>query len=239
METRLQKVIAAAGIASRRKAEQMIASGRVKVNGQTVTALGTKIKPDRDRVELDGRPIHLERKYYYLFYKPRKVITSVTDPEGRRVVSDYFNRVPARLFPVGRLDYDTEGLLVVTNDGALAYRMTHPKFELEKSYLALVKGVPNKKALDQLRRGVILSDGVTAPAEVRRVKTVGGNAWIRLTIHEGRNRQIRRMCAAVGHPVIQLKRDRIGFLRIGDLRPGQSRPLTPQEVARLKGRSFT
>lgn len=233
MKERLQKVIATAGVASRRKAEQLIAAGRVRVNGETVTELGVKVDPERDHIEVDGKAIQKEKKHYYLFYKPVKVITSVSDPRGRRVVTDYFKHIPVRLYPVGRLDYDTEGLLLLTNDGELAHRMMHPRFEIEKSYLALVKGVPNEEILKKLEQGVMLDDGPTAPAQVSLVQSMQTTAWIRLVIHEGRNRQVRRMCESVNHPVKKLKRERIGFLRLGDLKPGESRSLTANELNKL------
>lgn len=236
---RLQKVIAQAGIASRRKAEQLISAGRVRVNGETVTELGTKVDEARDVIEVDGRVIKAEDKHTYLFYKPKKVITSLSDPRGRKTVADYFRDVPVRLYPVGRLDYDTEGLLLMTNDGELANRLMHPRFEIEKSYLALVQGVPNESALSRLAKGVALEDGVTAPARVSTVRAMPKTAWIRLVIREGRNRQVRRMCEAVGHPVKKLIRERIGFLRAGGLKPGQYRALTVDEMKKLKEMLFS
>lgn len=236
---RLQKVIAQAGIASRRKAEQLISAGRVRVNGQTVTELGTKVDEARDVIEVDGRVVKAEDKHTYLFYKPKKVITSFSDPRGRKTVANYFRDVPVRLYPVGRLDYDTEGLLLMTNDGELANRLMHPRFEIEKSYLALVQGVPNESALSRLAKGVALEDGVTAPARVSTVRAMSKTAWIRLVIHEGRNRQVRRMCEAVGHPVKKLIRERIGFLRTGGLKPGQYRALTVDEMKKLKEMLFS
>ncbi|WP_054949563.1 pseudouridine synthase [Numidum massiliense] len=234
MQERLQKVIAGAGIASRRKAEQLIAAGRVQVNGETVTTLGTKVDVNSDEVTVDGRTIGQETFHYYMFYKPTGVITSVEDQFARKVVTDYFKRVPARMYPVGRLDYDTEGLLLMTNDGELTHRLTHPSYEIEKSYLARVKGVPNDAALMQLRRGVALDDGLTAPARASLVRVEGENAWLRLVIHEGRNRQVRRMCAAVGFPVLTLKRDGLGCLTLGKLTAGQYRPLQKRELDKLR-----
>lgn len=234
MKERLQKVIAAAGIASRRKAEQLITAGRVRVNSQTVTQLGTKVDPAYDRIEVDGKVIKTEKKHVYVFYKPAKVITSVADPQGRRVVTDYFKHLPVRLYPVGRLDYDTEGLLLMTNDGELANRMMHPRFEIEKSYLALVKGKPSDGTLKQLAEGIELDDGLTAPAQVSLIKENEASAWIRLVLHEGRNRQVRRMCDAVNHPVKKLLRERIAFLRIGNLKAGEYRPLTEAERNKLR-----
>lgn len=233
MKERLQKVIAASGITSRRKAEQFIVDGRVCVNGETVTMLGTQVDPQRDRIEVDGRIIETEPKQTYLFYKPAKVITSVSDPRGRKVVTDYFKRLSVRVYPVGRLDYDTEGLLLMTNDGDLANRMMHPRFEIEKSYLALVQGIPDASSLARLAQGIELDDGLTAPAKVELVQVRQRTSLIRLVIHEGRNRQVKRMCEAVGHPVIKLKRERIGFLLLEGLKPGQYRALTVDELKRL------
>lgn len=233
---RLQKVIADAGVASRRKAEKLIAAGRVRVNGSPVTQLGTKVDPAEDHIEVDGKPIDAEEKVYYLFYKPRKVITSVSDNLGRRVVTDYFKHVTQRIYPVGRLDYDSEGLLLMTNDGALAHVMMHPRFEIAKTYLVRVKGAPHAAALAQLARGIMLDDGMTAPAKVSLVQSERTSSWIRLTIHEGRNRQVRRMCEAVGHPVKRLVREQIGFLHVSGLKPGEFRPLTAAEVKKLQQR---
>lgn len=234
MKERLQKVIASSGVTSRRKAEQLIVDRRVRVNGKIVTELGTQVDPQRDRLEVDGRIIQTEPKRTYLFYKPRNVITSAADPHGRKVVTDYFQQLSVRVYPVGRLDYDTEGLLLMTNDGELAYRMTHPRFEIEKSYLAQVEGIPKQAIVERLERGIELEDGLTAPAKVSVVQVRQHSALIRLVIHEGRNRQVKRMCEAVGHPVIKLKRERIAFLRLEGLKPGEFRALTSEELQRLR-----
>lgn len=234
MAERLQKVIARAGITSRRKAEQLITAGKVRVNGETVTRLGTTVDPARDRIEVNGTIIRLEKRHTYLFYKPPKVITSTSDPKGRPIVTDYFEHIPVRLYPVGRLDYETEGLLLMTNDGELAHRMMHPRFEIEKSYLAHVAGTPRMETLRRLAQGIELEDGPTAPAQVFIARVMSTSAWIRLVLHEGRNRQVRRMCEAVGHPVIHLIRERIGFLRIGHLKTGQYRALTLKEIDQIR-----
>lgn len=232
---RLQKVLAHAGVASRRKCEELIRAGRVQVNGQTVTELGVKVDPTKDRIAVDGKPVRLEtRKRYILLYKPAGVITSVRDPRGRRTVIDLVKDVPERIYPVGRLDYETEGLLLLTNDGELAHRIMHPRYELDKVYEAWVKGHPDEEALRRLREGMRLEDGWTHPAKVERVAERADRTLLRLTIHEGRNRQVRRMCAAVGHPVLALRRVRVGFLTLDKLRPGAWRELTPDEVRRLK-----
>lgn len=237
MKERLQKILAARGVASRRKCEELIAAGRVKVNGALVKELGYKADPKIDRIEVDGKPIRDEpsRYRYYLFHKPTGVITSVRDPQGRKTVLDFVD-VSERIYPVGRLDYDTSGLLLLTNDGKLTNRLTHPRFEVKKTYVATVRGVPNQRALRALMSGVMLEDGKTAPAFARltRVDDRAREADIELTIHEGRNRQVRRMCAAVGHPVLKLRRVQFGFLTLGSLKPGQYRPLTREEVTKLK-----
>jgi 23S rRNA pseudouridine2605 synthase len=234
MMERLQKVLAHAGVASRRKCEDMILEGRVRVNGETVTELGRKVDPMLDRIEVDGKPIMTERKRTFLFYKPLRVITSMSDPQGRPTVADYFREIDERVYPVGRLDYDTEGLLLMTNDGELANRLTHPKYEADKCYLATVKGHPSEEQLDRLRRGIRLEDGWTAPAQVRRVKDRRNTTVLEIVIHEGRNRQVRRMCEAIGHPVVHLIRTRIAFLTLGSMKPGTYRELKPRELERLK-----
>lgn len=231
---RLQKIMARAGLGSRRRCEELIAAGRVKVNGRVVRALGTRARPGVDRIEVDGVDIGAgERIVHYAVYKPVSYVSTARDPQGRPKVTDL---VPAgaRVYPVGRLDYDSEGLIIVTNDGHLTNLLTHPRHMVGKTYLALVKGRPGESALRELRRGVVLADGPTAPARVRFVSPEGENAWIELTIHEGRNRQVRRMCEAVGHPVIRLIRTRIGPLTLAGLAPGQCRELTAEEVAALE-----
>lgn len=233
---RLQKVMAHAGVASRRVCEELIRQGRVRVNGQSVTELGRRVDPARDRIQVDGREIRRESKRYFLFYKPRGVITSVSDPRGRRVVTDFFRDVDQRVYPVGRLDYDTEGLLLMTNDGALANRLTHPRHEVDKVYRARVVGHPDEEALQRLRRGIKLEDGWTAPARVRLLEGDEQGSWLELIIHEGRNRQVRRMLEAIGHSVRKLVRTRIDFLTLAGLKPGRYRELKPAEVARLRER---
>lgn len=234
MMERLQKVLAHAGVASRRKCEELILQRRVKVNGQLITKLGTKVDPSNDQIEVDGKMIQIERKKTFLFYKPKKVITSMTDPQGRRVVADYFSDVPERIYPVGRLDYQTEGLLLLTNDGELAHRLAHPRFEVEKEYIAAVRGKPCKSKLERLRKGIRLEDGWTAPAKVRMLHSTAEQSQLQLIIHEGRNRLVRRMCRAIGHPVIHLIRTRVAFLTLAGLRKGEFRELTQQESQRLK-----
>ncbi|MBT2693301.1 23S rRNA pseudouridine(2605) synthase RluB [Bacillus sp. ISL-55] len=232
---RLQKVIAHAGIASRRKAEEMILEGRVKVNGSVVKELGRKVTPS-DRVEVDGVQIEGEEPVYFLFYKPRGVISSVQDDKGRKVVTDFFQTIEQRIYPVGRLDYDTSGLLLLTNDGEFANLLMHPSNEIDKMYVAKVKGIPSKEKLTSLARGVMLEDGKTAPARIKllSVDKKKDTAIVEITIHEGRNRQVRRMFDAIGHPVLKLKREKYGFLTLNGLRTGEIRELTHHEVKQLR-----
>jgi 23S rRNA pseudouridine2605 synthase len=232
---RLQKIMAQAGVASRRKCEEFILAGRVKVNGIVVRELGFKADPLNDEIEVNGKIIARERPVYFLLNKPIGYITSVTDPQGRKTVLDLMNRVQERIYPVGRLDYDTSGLLLLTNDGEFANHIMHPRHELDKVYEAVVKGRMEERALARLRQGVMLEDGMTAPAEAVRLRyqEKEGTSVIQLTIHEGRNRQVRRMCEAVGHPVVKLKRIRLAFLTLDGVPEGKYRPLTGEEVARL------
>lgn len=233
-KVRLQKFLAQAGVASRRASERLIQEGKVWVNGKKITQLGTKIDPDNDIITVNGKRIKMsENKIYILLYKPSGYVTTVKDPQGRRTVMDLLKQVKERVFPVGRLDYDTEGLLILTNDGDFSYALTHPKFQIKKTYLAAVQGIPDKRDLQKLQRGVKLSDGPTAPAKVKLLRCLNGQAIIKLTIHEGRNRQVRRMLKAVGHPVVKLKRVAIGNLTLGKLSPGEYRYLEPGEVQKL------
>lgn len=234
---RLQKVLARAGIASRRKAEELIVQGRVKVNGTIVNELGVLADSEQDQIEVDGQLVQsAEKNVYYIFYKPTGVITSVSDPQGRKVVMDFFREVKERIYPVGRLDFDTSGLLLLTNDGTLAHQLMHPSFQIEKSYLATVQGVPTPYKLARLEKGIELKDGWTAPAKAELVsqQEQGKKSLIRLRIHEGRNRQVRRMCKAIGHPVLQLHRERYGCLSLAGLKQGEYRELNRAEVAQLK-----
>jgi 23S rRNA pseudouridine2605 synthase len=234
VKERLQKLIAAAGLASRRQAEEWIAAGRVTVNGRPAV-LGESADPLRDRIEIDGRPLAAAgRKYYILLNKPVGYVTTLRDPQGRPTVSELLREIPARLHPVGRLDLTTEGLLLLTNDGELTQRLAHPRHEVEKTYLVRLRGRLGAETRRRLEEGVLLEDGPTAPARVEKVRSTESHTWLEITIHEGRNRQVRRMCEAVGHPVSRLKRIRVAFLELGDLAPGQFRHLTAAEVARLK-----
>ncbi|SFQ96568.1 23S rRNA pseudouridine2605 synthase [Desulfoscipio geothermicus DSM 3669] len=227
--------MARAGVASRRRSEELIVEGKVMVNGKPVTTPGLKIDPLRDRVEVDGQFLRKpEKKVYLLLYKPTGYVSTVSDPRGRRKVTDLLHGIKQRVYPVGRLDFDSEGLLLLTNDGALTYALTHPRHEVPKTYLVMVQGMPNRQQIEALQNGVKLEDGLTAPAGVRIIGSRKNNALMEITIREGRNRQVRRMCEHIGHPVLSLKRVRVGPLRLGDLQPGQFRHLTVKEVHRLK-----
>jgi 23S rRNA pseudouridine2605 synthase len=236
---RLQKVLAHAGVASRRKCEELIEQGRVKVNGEVITNLGTKVDTNQDKIEVDQQLIQAERLTYYIFHKPTGYITSVTDPHGRKVVMEFFQNIEARIYPVGRLDRDTSGLLILTNDGELAHKLMHPSFLIDKVYLATVQGVPTEGQLNQLRQGIKLNDGMTSPAEVELIqqglnKRNQSESVLRMTIHEGRNRQVRRMCQAIGHRVVKLHREKYGFLTLKGLHKGEYRELTADEVKQIK-----
>lgn len=237
MEERLQKVLSRAGVASRRAAETLIVEGRVQVNGHTVRELGSKADPDNDEIKVDGRRVKFgARRRYILLYKPRGYVTTRSDPQQRRTVMDLVKGVPDYLYPVGRLDYDTEGLLILTNDGDLAAALTHPRHGVERTYEARVAGLPDEDALDRLRRGIPLDGHRTEPARAELLKPGrrDDTAVVQLTITEGRNRQVRRMLEAIGHPVDRLARTRIGPIADPALKPGYWRDLTPREVASLQ-----
>lgn len=236
MEERLQKIIAMAGLASRRSAERMIQAGRVKVNGEVVTRLGAKADPDKDLIEVDDRPVGREEPLkYYIFNKPAGYITTLKDPQGRTTIAESLGSLGVRVFPVGRLDRDSEGLLILTNDGELARRLMHPGFHVPKVYRAKVKGHPSDAALKKLRNGtIVLGDRTVAPAEVAVIKKGEDRTWLRVTLFEGRNRQVRRMCGFVGHDVLKLKRTSYGPLRLGRLASGALRELTVEERRALK-----
>ncbi|TLS35632.1 pseudouridine synthase [Pseudalkalibacillus caeni] len=237
---RLQKVIAQAGVTSRRKAEQLIKEGKVKVNGKVVTELGTKVSPNQ-KIEVNGIPVEREEPVYFLFYKPTGVISSVKDDKGRKTVIDYFGEIEQRVFPVGRLDYDTSGILILTNDGDFANLLMHPRYHVEKVYVAKIEGIPTKETIIKLQKGVQLDDGKTSKAKARilSIDKKKKRAIVELTIHEGKNRQVRRMFDAVGHPVMKLKRERYGFLDLQGLNPGEFRELKPIEVKHLRNKAVT
>ena len=233
---RLQKYMASSGVASRRSSEKLIAEGRVAVNGQVVTEMGTQVDETRDRVTVDGKPIRPETdKHYLAYYKPLGEVTTVSDPEGRDTVMDKFRDYPVRLFPVGRLDFDSEGLLLLTNDGDLMQRLLHPSHEVPKIYLCKVSNQVTEEELRRLRAGVTLDDGhLTSPAEVRLIRREAFDSVVLVTIHEGRNRQVRRMFERIGHEVVALRRVGFGPIALGDLPRGQWRKLTDAEIRRLK-----
>lgn len=235
MAERLQKVIAQAGVASRRKAEKLITSGVVKVNGKVVTELGTKVEPS-DKIEVDGVPIESESLHTYLFYKPRGVISSANDDKGRKTVVDFFEDVPYRLYPVGRLDYDTSGLLLMTNDGELANRLMHPRHEVPKVYVAKITGVLTPEEIHSLTHGVRIDGKKTAPAKLKILRTDAKKKFqiVQLTIHEGHYHQVKRMFQAVGHLVDKLSREKYAFLTLKSLTSGEYRELTHEEVHKLK-----
>jgi len=214
----------------------MILQGRVLVNRETVTTLGAKADPETDSIEVDGTVISLRGpRRYLLLNKPRGFISALSDPFGRPVVTELVKVRRARVFPVGRLDYDSEGVLLLTDDGELANRLIHPRYAVSKTYLVKVTGVPDEKDLAKLARGVSLEDGKTLPAKSRLVRTTRENSWIELTVTEGKNRLVKRMCMAVGHSVLKLKRTEFAGLGLGKLKPGEYRSLTENEVKRLKG----
>lgn len=220
---------------SRRKAEEMIAAGRVMVNGKTVTEFGTKVDPARDHVKVDGKHLSAPQPFVYLMLnKPKNVVSTLDDPGGRTTVKDYLRGVSVRVFPVGRLDFDSEGLMLLTNNGELAQAMLHPRYHVPKTYLIKVKGVLTDEEIARLEQGVRLADGVTGPAEVKKVRKVEANSWLEITIREGRKHQVKRMLETVGHPVIKLLRIRMGSLALGDLEPGEFRFLTDREANALR-----
>ncbi len=235
MEVRLQKLIAGTGLASRRKSEELIISGRVMINGRVVKELGTKVDPDRDHVKVDGKHLRAKQPYVYLILnKPKNVMSTLDDPEGRPTVKDLLQGVTVRVFPVGRLDFDSEGLMLLTNHGDLAQALLHPRYHVPKTYLIKVKGVLDDAKIETLERGVKLEDGFTAPAKVSKVSKAESNSWLEVTIHEGRKHQVKRMVETVGHSVIKLVRTRMGPLLLGDLAPREYRFLTDREANRLR-----
>jgi 23S rRNA pseudouridine2605 synthase len=238
MEHRLQKILAQTGIASRRMSEELILEGRVRVNG-TVATIGMKADPSRDYIKVDGKlisgPLHKgPPPVYLMFHKPRGVVTTLRDPEGRRTITEFLGGIKYRVFPVGRLDYHSEGLLLLTNDGDFANAILHPSRKIPKTYLIKVENVIDDTSIGKLRRGVKLEDGTTMPARAKKIRASENNSWIEITIYEGKKRQVRRMLERVGHPVIKLKRTAINGLRLRDLKPGEIRHLTHEELSLLR-----
>lgn len=232
-EIRLQKAIANSGVTSRRKAEQLIIEGRVAVNGAVVSELGSKVN-STDKIEVDGVPVTTEEKVHILYYKPTGEISSVEDDRNRGTVTDTFKQMDVRLYPVGRLDYDTSGILIMTNDGEFTQYMTHPKFEMEKTYRVKINGILKRDQQKEMRKGITLEDGKTAPAGVKVIRDKKDRQMIlELTIHEGRNRQVRRMFEHFGLEVIKLTRIRYDFLTLDGLAEGEYRFLKPHEVKKL------
>jgi 23S rRNA pseudouridine2605 synthase len=236
MLERLQKIISQAGIASRRESEKIIQQGRVAVNGKVVTELGTKVTPGKDRIMVDGKPITGEKLVYILLYKPKGILTTLKDPQDRKTVASLVTDIPQRIYPVGRLDYNTEGLLLLTNDGTLTHTLIHPSKKIDKTYIAKVGGRPPQEKIDLLRAGIQLEDGITAPAmiDIMEFDRERNMTSLRITIHEGKNRQIRRMFEAIGFDVKQLKRVQFAFLTLEGLRRGGYRYLLPKEVEALQ-----
>lgn len=231
---RLQKVLAHAGVASRRRAEEVILAGRVQVDGETVDTLGVRVDPEMQTITVDGKPIEREAKVTYLLHKPLGVMSTVRDPEGRPTVRQLLQEVNERVYPVGRLDIDTSGVLLLTNDGELSFRLTHPSFEVKKVYRATVRGYVDAATVQHLASGVSLDDGDTSPAMAKIIRRNADHTLLELAIHEGRNRQVRRMCDAVGHPVLKLARTRFAFLSVDTLTPGAYRLLDNKEIHSLR-----
>jgi 23S rRNA pseudouridine2605 synthase len=235
MTERLQKVMSEFGVASRRKCEELIATGKVKVNGSLIIEPGCKVDKEKDIIEVDGKIIKvLDKKIYILLNKPAGYITSVKDQFGRPTVLDLLSGISNRVFPIGRLDYDTEGLIILTNDGDLTYMITHPKHNIDKTYRALVCGEVDLEDISAFERGIAIEDYFTSPALLEIVRHIKGNSIVDITIHEGKNRQVRKMCQAIGHSVISLKRIRIGKIGLGVLKTGEWRYLDDLEIDYLK-----
>jgi len=231
MEERLQKILARSGAGSRRRAEDMIKNGRVAVDGAIIREMGVRLDPDKHSITLDGKAVYLEKeKIYILLHKPKGYVTTLNDPQGRPVVTDLLENVDFRVFPVGRLDLDTEGALILTNDGSLAQQVQHPSFEINKTYVARVAGRPSAKKLTQLAKGIMIEGKKTFPAHLKVIKPGSRSSVIQITIHEGRKRQVRKMFAAIGHKVIELKRIAYGRLQLGDLSQGKFRYLKREEI---------
>ncbi|MEW6187273.1 MAG: pseudouridine synthase [Thermodesulfobacteriota bacterium] len=232
----MQRILAESGVASRRKAEELIRQGRIKVDGRIVTQLGNKWEPSAHRIEVDGRLLSApETKTYFLFHKPKRVLSTLHDPRGRPTVKDFLSQaqIRERLFPVGRLDWDAEGLMLLTNDGILAQTLQHPRFQIPKTYRVKVQGTPTDEELFRLQAGIELPGGKSHRADWERLKNGEDRSWLLITIREGEKHQVKNMLAAVGHPVLTLKRVALGPLELGRLPQGQLRPLTPKEIQAL------
>ncbi len=227
--------MARAGVSSRRKADELIKEGKVKVNGQVVTEVGLKVDPQRQKIEVDGRPVSLEPLVYYVFYKPRGYLTSLYDPHGRPTIARFLKGLPVRVFPVGRLDADTEGLLLLTNDGELAHHLLHPRYGIKRTYQATVKGHPRPEDLERLlKEGVVVEGRRVFPKSIKLLKKGPRSTTFKVVVGEGRKREVRKLFAAIGHPVIALKRVAFGPLTLKGLKPGEMRPLSLRELKQLK-----
>jgi len=233
MEERLQKILARAGICSRRKAEEYIADGRVIVDGKVVTRPGLKVDPEQTEITVDGKQVRREEKIYILLHKPPGYVTTMSDPQGRPIVTDLLPGIKRRVFPVGRLDLESEGALILTNDGALGNKVLHPSFEVNKTYEATVKGLPKIAELHRLARGIMLDGLKTWPAKLRVLHRKRGETTIEVIIHEGKKRQVRKMFQAIGYPVVRLKRTAYGGLKLGTLGRGKYRFLTQIDLKKL------
>jgi len=232
---RIQKILAKAGVASRREAERMIVEGRVTVNGMMIETLGFKADPSKDHIKVDGKRLTpFEPKVILLLNKPRGYLSTVKDPKGRPTIMDLLKNMKWRIYPVGRLDFDAEGLLLLTNDGDLAHLLSHPRFSIPKTYLVKVTGIPEEKKLTRLRRGVRLEDGEAKAVLCSLIQQREKNSWVRVVVTEGRNRLVKRMFSAIGHSVLKLKRIEYGPIKLGDLPFGQIRTLTPEEMEKIK-----
>lgn len=235
IEIRLQKILADAGVASRRKAEKMIEEGRITINGIVISKLGAKANPAKDFIKVDGKPVtKKERHVYLLLNKPRGVVTTLKDDKGRPVVCDLIKNVKERIFPVGRLDINTEGLLLLTNDGMLARDLSHPSSHIQKVYLARVKGIPDERKIRRLAKGIKIDGTLMVPLKVSMERITGKNSWLRFVLVQGKNRQIRLLCEAIGHTVSKLKRIKLAFLSLKGMEWGEYRHLNSDEVASLK-----
>jgi 23S rRNA pseudouridine2605 synthase len=236
VQVRLHKILAEAGVASRRKGEALIQAGRVSVNNKVIRELGITADPAYDRIRVDGKLLpHPAPKVYYLLYKPRGVITSLHDPQGRMTIKDLIPRIKAKVFPVGRLDYDAEGLLLLTNDGEMAMRLAHPRYRVPRTYLVKVKGVLTIEEMARIEQGVILDDGMSPAIKITPIRRLQKNSVVRVTLHEGRNRVIKRTFEAIRHPVLGLKRIGFASLTLEGLRPGDYRPLSAEEIEHVRG----